>query len=352
MRKTKIILTFMVSFLLFLNSLMAQIQNSGELKKISFKRLDTKLEVQIEVDKLFDYKSFSLSNPNRLVIDLFQVEKFSCDSRIEVIDFGIIVIRVGKYQPDVTRVVFDLAEKIPSYKIKETSKGLMAVFWFGEEKKEEAVEEIPPQIQKEVPKEEEKEIEERPVKKLFPKLPSEIIEQEEEMTFSIGLNAGFYFMHASRFQDTYGKSSLFTGAETIFKFPLRTKEYIGVSLGFKFISDKGLSPYEKSKLEITPVTLSALYLRQYRKFFPYVGIGVDYYNYSENSPETFNDPIYSSKTWGFNLQAGTYIYLIPSLSLKLYIKYQNARLKENGRNINLGGNVYGLVLAYHFNIKI
>ncbi len=177
-------------------------------------------------------------------------------------------------------------------------------------------------------------------------------EEEEKMTFSIGAKGGFYFMHASRFQDIYGKSSLFTGVETAFKFPLRKKEYIGVSLGFKFISDKGLISYEKSKLEITPVTLSVLYLRQYRIFFPYVGIGVDYYNYSENSPETFDEPLHSGKTWGFNIQAGTYIYLTSSRSLKLFIKYQSARLKENNRNINLGGNVYGLVLAYHFKIKI
>lgn len=343
----------MATFLLFVNSSMAQIQDSGELKKISLKRLENKLEIHIEVDKLLNYKSFPLYNPNRLVIDLYQVKKFSCDSLIEVIDFGIKAIRIGKFQPDVTRVVFDLAEKPPSYKIQESSKGLIAVFWFGEERKEKTVEEASPEIQKEIPKEEKK-----PEKRPIPILPREIIEQEEaaeeeeKMTFSIGAKGGFYFMHASRFQDIYGKSSLFTGVEAVFKFPLRKKEYIGISLGFKYISDKGLISYEKSKLEIIPVTLSALYLRQYRIFFPYVGIGVDYYNYSENSPETFDEPLHSGKTWGFNIQAGTYLYLTSSLSLKLFIKYQSARLKENNRNINLGGNVYGLVLAYHFKINI
>lgn len=343
----------MVNFFLLLNLSMAQIQNSGELKKISLKRLENKLEVHIEVDKLLNYKSFPLSNPKRFVIDLFQVKKFSCKSRIEVIDFGIKAIRIGKFQPDVTRVVFDLAESPPSYKIQESSKGLIAVFWFGEEKKEKALEEIPPEVQKEIPKEEKK-----PEKRPVPKLPREIIEQEEaaeeeeKMTFSIGPKGGFYFMHASRFQDVYGKSSFFTGIETVFKFPLRKNEYIGVSLGFKYISDKGLSSYEKSKLEITPVSLSALYLREYGIFFPYAGFGVDYYNYSENSPETFDEPLYSGKTWGFNIQAGTYIYLTSSLSLKLFIKYQSAQLEENNRNLNLGGNVYGLALAYHFKIKI
>lgn len=334
---------------------MAQTPESGELKEITFKRLESKLEAHLVVERLLNYKSFPLSNPNRLVIDLFQVTKFSCNSYIEVIDLGIKSIRVAKNRPDVIRVVFDLAEKAPFYKIKETSKGLVAVFWFGEEKKEKVAEAAPPKLEKEIAKPEEvekKEEIEKPMEKTPPILPPEIIEQEEEMTFSIGLNSGFCFMHASRFQDIYGNSSPFTGVETVFKFPLRKKEYIGVSLSFKFISDKGLSSYEKSKLEITPVTFSALYSRQYGLFYPYIGVGADYLNYSENSPETFDKPIYSSKTWGLHFEAGTYIYLTSFLSFKLFAKYQSARLKENGTDINLGGNVYGFGLAYHFNLKI
>ncbi len=341
--KKKIILTFAANFLLLSNLSMAQIHPVSELKRISLNRSDNKLEVQIEVYKLLTFKSFPLSNPNRLVIDFFLVNNFSCDPHLEVTDFGIKAIRAVKHQPDVTRVVFDLAKKPPSHRIRKTSKGLMVVFWFGKERKEKVAETILPQIQRKFSKEE---------KDPFLKLPPEIIENEYKMTFSIGLSSGFCFMHASRFQDVYGKSSLFTGAETVFRFPLREKEFLGVSLGFNFISDRGLTPYEKSKLEIIPITISAFYSRQYGIFFPYAGIGVDYYNYHENSPETFGDSPYSGKIWGVNIQAGTYVYLTSSLSLKLFFKYQHARLKEHGTEINMGGNAYGLALAFHFKIPI
>lgn len=352
-KKTKKIFIFWAVFFLFINLSMAQFQIFGELKGITFKRFEDKLEVHMEVEMPFEYKIFVLSDPNRLVIDLFQVNKFSCDSYIEVADFGIKAIRVAKNQPEVTRIVFDFAEKPPSYKITETSKGLMAVFWFEEEKIEEkkeiAEEKIPVEKEKEIIKKEE--IKEKPVVETPPPIEKEVI-QEENLILSIGLKAGFQFMHALHFQDVYGKSSSFTGVEAVFKFPLRKKDYVGISLGFKFISDQGGSGFEKSDLEITPISFSAFYSRQYGIFSPYVGLGADHYNYSENSPETFEAPLYSRKTWGGHIQAGTDVDLTPFLSLRLFFKYHSARLKENGIDINLGGNAYGLGLAYHFNLKI
>jgi len=351
MKKTKIILVLLMTLVFFLNSSMAQVRIHGELKRISFARLEDKLEVQMEVAMPFEYKSFVLSDPNRLVIDLFQVRKFSCDPYIEVVELGIKAIRVARFQPDVTRIVFDLAEEPPAYKITETSEGLSAVFWFKEEKVEEKkeieAEKIPTEIKEEVSEEEKK-----PVEKAPPEIEKEVITEKEYLTISLGAHAGFHFMHAIHFQDIYGKNSAFTGLEAVFRFPLRKKEYIGMSLGFKFISDNGVSGFEKSDLEITPIAISAFYSRQYGLFFPYIGLGADYYNYSETSPETLSNPIYSKKTWGAHILAGTYVHLTPFLSLKLFFKYQNATLKEDGLDINLGGNTYGLGLAYHFNIKI
>ncbi len=351
MNKTKIIIALLMILLLFSNLSIAQVRIYGELKKISFSRLENKLEVQMEVTMPFEYESFVLSDPNRWVIDLSQVNKFSCASYIEVVEFGVKAIRVAKYKPDVTRIVFDLAEKLPSYKLTETSKGLSAVFWFEEEeiekKKEVAVEEIPPEIKKDVIEEKEK-----PVEKAPPEIEKEVITEEEYISISIGAHAGFHFMHALHFQEVYGKSSPFTGLEAVIKIPLRKKEYIGMSLGFKFISDNGSSGFEKSDLEITPVALSAFYSRQFGLFSPFIGLGADYYNYSETSPETLDNPIYSKKTWGAHIQAGTYVHLTSFLSAKLFFKYQNASLKENGIDLNLGGNTYGLGLAYYFNIKI
>ena len=356
MKRIKITLTLMAILLFSVNLSVGQIQDAGELKTISLNRLENKLEVQIELDKLFNYESFTLLNPNRLVIDLLQVEKFSSNPYIEVNDLGIKSIRTAKNRPDVTRVVFDLAEKLPSYTIKEDEKGLTITFWFEEEvlveEKLPEIEEEPVTVEK---KEEVVEEKEKPVERIPSKLLEEITKEEEveeEASIAIGFNNGLYFMQGADFQNVYGKSAFFIGGEMFFKIPLKKKEYIGASLAFQYIPDSGLSTLteEEVKLRMTPISFSALYLRQYGVFSPYVGFGVDYFNYKEIYPETFAIPSFSGSAWGINFQLGTYIELIPSLSLKLYFKYHNARAKEEEIDVNLGGNEYGLGLAYHFKI--
>lgn len=341
----KRILISLSSLLFLFNLSMAQAQTSGELKKITLAKSESALGVQIELDKPLKYESFPLINPNRLVIDFPGVEKFSCDPLIEVNSFGIITIRVDKFKPDVTRVVFILADKRPSYSFRENERTLNVVFWFDEvkEKKPPEIKEKP--VVREVTKEEpeKKEVEEPEEER-----PSGLF---EEMTVSVSANCGFYAMHSADFQDTYGKGILFFGGETTVMASPGKNNYIGASLGFKYISDNGISHFdERVELRIIPISLTALYLRQLRMFSPFVGVGLDYYDYMETFPEASDIPSISSYPWGTHIQVGTYIKLAPSLSLKLFFKYTNARAKEEGVEKNLGGNEYGLALSYHFKI--
>lgn len=339
MKEIKISITFLFSFLLS-SLLLAQAQSSGELIKISIARSENTLGVQIELNNPLKYESFPLLNPNRLVIDFPQVQKFSCDPNIEVNDFGILTIKTAKFKPDVTRVVFNLVSKRPSYTFKEIEKGLVVIFWFEEEEKK------PLEI-KEKPimkKEPEKQVEERVVEKK----PFDLF---EEMTVIIGINSGLYFSHSAEFQYIYGKSILFFGGETAVLISPSKDNYIGASLGAKYISDNGIRhDKERVELVIIPISLSAFYLRQFKMFSPFIGVGVDYYDYKETFPEATDIPAISSYPWGTHFQVGTYLKLASSLSLKLYFKYCNARAKEDGVERNLGGNEYGLVLAYHFKI--
>lgn|GEM_PF-1135699 len=365
MRKAKTIFSLLITLFLFVNLSIAQTQVSFELKNISINRVDNKLEVQLELNKPFNYESFTLLNPNRLVIDLLQVENFLNNPYIEVNEFGVQIIRTAKNKPDVTRVVFNLEKKLPLYIIEENEKGLAVIFWFEEVKEEkiEKIEEIekkPIEIKEEPVKVEMKkeEIEkkeiEKPVEKIPSILPEEISKEEvkEKTTISIGLNSGFYFIQDTNFQNSYGKNAFFFGGETSFQIPLSKREYIGASLSFKSISKTGLTiPREEEiKLKITPISFAVLYLRQYGIFSPFVGFGVDYHNYKETYPDTFAISYISGSTWGISFHIGIYAKIIPSLSLKLYFKYHDAKAKENGVDISLGGNEYGLGLAYHFKI--
>ncbi|MFB0564938.1 MAG: AMIN domain-containing protein [Candidatus Aminicenantaceae bacterium] len=351
---TIIIIIASVSILYFFSNISAaQDRSLGKLKNINLNRMENQLEVQIVLDKFTNYRSFTLLNPNRLVIDFFQVDRFSCDPYIEVNNFGVNVIRTAKNTPEVTRIVFDLAEKSPSYTIKESKMGLTIFFLYEEERVVEE-KETKPSEKTEEPAQVKKE-EERSVEKVLPTLLQEIDEvmkEEEEMAITLGLGSGAYFFHGTDLQDTYDKSSFFASAETIFNIPLKKYGYIGASLNLKYIFDTGTSAFnqEKIKLEIIPISFSALYSRKFGRFFPYIGLGLDYYNYEENFPDTSDRSSISGSTWGTNIQAGMYFQLNSSLLFKLFFKYSNARMKENNLDINLGGNEYGLAFAYKFKI--
>jgi len=365
-----------VVFFLLGNSAMAQTQASGVLNEIRLNKLTDRLEVTLVLNKPVEYKSFSLPDPNRFAIDLLQVLEFSSDSLIEVVHFGVRTIRVAKFRPTVTRVVFDLSKVSPSHVVRERGNELIITFWFDakieekidekEEKEEvrekakiEEVEEVeekkPLEIKEEmvetpVAKEEKEKIEEKPVEKSPPELPEETV-KKGKIAIIVGFNSGLYFMHSKNFQDMYGNEFFYFGGETIFKLPLRRKEYFGASLGFIYISKNGRNiSEEESKLKIIPMFLSVFYMRELGVFSPYAGFGIDYIDYKETYLETASTSSISGLTWGTSVQVGTFIRLVPSLSLRLHFKYRSSHLKKIDRNIKLGGNEYGLMLAYHFNI--
>ena len=367
------IISLIAVFFLLGNSAMAQTQASGVLSEIRLNKLADRLEVTLVLNKPVEYKGFSLPDPNRFAIDLLQVLEFSSDSLIDVVHFGVRTIRVAKFRPTVTRVVFDLGEVSPSHVVRERGNELIITFWFDakieekinekeekaeaiEKAKAEEVEEKKPLEKKEdrietpVAKEEKEKTEEKPVEKFPPELSEEAVEKGK-IAIIVGFNSGLYFVHNKDFQDMYGKESFYFGGETIFKLPLRRKEYFGASLGFIYISKNGRNiSDEESKLKIIPMFLSVFYMRELGVFSPYAGFGIDYIDYKETYLETGSTPSISGLTWGTSVQVGTFIRLVPSLSLRLHFKYRSSQLKKINRNIKLGGNEYGLMLAYHFNI--
>jgi N-acetylmuramoyl-L-alanine amidase len=72
--------------------------------------------VTIESQKEISYKVFSLENPNRLVVDLHDTplgkELKRLPSKIASNDSFVSGARIGQYKPGVTRVVFELTQKV------------------------------------------------------------------------------------------------------------------------------------------------------------------------------------------------------------------------------------------------
>ncbi len=351
-RNDRYTLMLALAILLILPQLFfASLQSTATLIDIKLERPGDRLNVQIEITGIYSFRSFVLEEPNRLVIDLDQVLEFHCPDRIEVIDFGIKNIRVGKNQPQITRVIFDLEESPPSYRIGKNEAGILVSFLMEKEKEEIPIKIVEQKIP--APKTEKKPTQ-APVKipqeiseKLL-KTIARITQEEKKIKIGFGIHSGLFFPFDEHIKDNYDKSFLFPGGEVAMIFPLKDSSRMGLSLSFLAIKKVGSNPEEYTKLQMTPVSLSISYMNTSEKVTPYIGGGIDYINYSENSPLDYEEGIISRKVFGANLQVGIYIKSTSFLSLKIYTTVHFARLKEDLFDINMGRVESGLSLCFFF----
>lgn len=350
--------------LLTTNLLCAQSEQDTELVNLSFKKVNNQIEVQIECKGDISYESFSLIDPNRLVLDFSGINKVSTQPVIEINDVDILSIRTSQFKPGTGRVVFIFADEIPHYKIEETEKGLMVLFWKekteeGEkpEEKEKPKEKIEETIKAEEKKEEEK-IEAvpkkivEPEKSAFPAIEEQFPEEEETTKkIAFGLSSGYYFLQDEAFRDVYGKGGAFLRAEYSFLLPINIKSFdVWTSVSYFQKMGNTTITQEEVKLNITTFSLGLRYLRKISRFTPFAGAGIDYTVYKERYPEDFPIDSVGGSDLGFHIQAGSYFNVIPSLAVKLHIKYNIARTTEGDVGVNLGGVEYGICLIYMFNL--
>ena len=94
-----------------------------ELTNITITRTDSGLEAVLGITGAVNYESFTLFNPNRLIIDLLQVQSFSCEPEIDINSFGVTKIRTAKNQPDVTRVGRSYVRQVCGVKVTRLTPG-------------------------------------------------------------------------------------------------------------------------------------------------------------------------------------------------------------------------------------
>lgn len=100
----------------------------GPLNSINLKKSEDRLDVDIVFFPYTSHRKFFLVDPDRLVIDLMEIHEIRTSRLIEINDYGVLRIRVGSYKPNIVRVVFDLDEKNPRYRIQKMNEGLRVVF--------------------------------------------------------------------------------------------------------------------------------------------------------------------------------------------------------------------------------
>jgi len=357
LRKRRTYSGFLLLLGLMIGGLLAQTDNENEIQNLQIKQLEDKLIVLIESEIGILYESFVLYNPNRLVLDLMNVEKTSLEPEYNVNRFGIAKIRTGVNRPSVCRIVFDIGEEFPLYKINEVENGLEISFWPEStdiDKKEPAREE---EMKEEVKKPEPEPV--KVEKKPAIKEPAVVREAEkvamapsEEKNFTIGIMSGLYFVRDEVFREIYGDSSLTFGGEYSFA-PFRAVKSLDFWLGFNYMQDSGKTTFleEDLKFRMMHFSFSIRYLFHLERFSPFIGPGVDYITYKETYPEDSPVESIEGSILGFHLQAGSYIHITSSLSGKLFFKYNIAETTTSEEvEVSLGGLHLGIGFIYRFNL--
>lgn len=112
---------------------LAQETGTGStIKEITYEKVDDQLQVFIKIDGPFTFETLEVQAPHRMVLDFKGVSQIQAQPVIEINAAGVVSVRTGQFQPDVARVVFDMADKAPSHSLTQTENGLKVVFWLEE----------------------------------------------------------------------------------------------------------------------------------------------------------------------------------------------------------------------------
>jgi len=351
------------ALILILSSLPSLLASQGvELKDIRVQKTADKIEVAISLTASTPYESFSLMNPNRLVLDFSGVEKVSSPPMIDIQALGMLSVRSALNRPGVARVVFNFSDEIPSYQIREKDAVVSILFW-----REAAEEKATPapqlkQPEKEPPaKEKIQSLAAAPVQRETKKprtiehkpatVPPSPAVSPSEKKMALGVTSGYLTIQDEVFSQTYGEGGAFLRGELSFQLPVQVESF-DVWTAFSYYEKTGQTTFtgEDLRFTLTDLSLALRYLRRFSMFRPFIGLGIDYISYKEFLPEDFPVASVGGSDLGYHVQAGTYVDLLPALAVKVHIKYNWSKTTEDDLTVNLGGVEYGLGLAFRFNL--
>jgi len=345
----------LLSLILFATHLLAvQATQVAELKNIDFTKKGDQIEVRIEYPSNIPYDSFSLMNPNRLVLDFMGIRTVSSLPSIGINEMGIASIRSALNRPGVARVVFNFTDDTPQYRIEETGSGLIITFWQEERLTRQTEPEQVEQKAALVPVKQKTEPEPR-TNKPAPSETRYTSYSEENATsakknMTFGITAGYLTLQDEAFAESYGEGGLFFKGEYSVTLPLKV-ESLDIWTGFTLFQMAGETSITKEEitLKMTNLSVALRYLRTMKKFTPFIGAGIDYIVFKEILPEDFVVGSVGGSDLGFHIQGGTYYDALPYLSLKVHVKYLWSTADVDGLEVNLGGVEYGGGLVFRFN---
>jgi hypothetical protein len=315
-------------------------EDPAVLKTISYQKLDKGLEATILLEGPFIYQAFTLTNPNRLAIDISPVEKIEAELYYEVNAMGLTSLRTGEFAPQIVRVVFDFTDQILAYEIKKFEGGIVVRLSTEELKAAVEVKEAPQVAAK---------IKAKPAGRVREEVPE--VQKEGFYNTMIGLSVASYQIPDTNYGEVYGPEAApiygLNLSRTLislgnFQFDISAEARLYKKTGAATVS------LEEAKFTMFPIiSIAPRLLFQTKYALLFAGGGPDFYSYKEESVLATTT---GSKT-GYHFQAGVYIIppTIDFLRVKLYYKFTKVKAVENGYEVELGGNEYGVGLCFGFN---
>jgi hypothetical protein len=346
MKTNKAAVAFAAILILSL-SLSAQTTAASELRKIALYQAGGQAEFLIECTKPVSNESFTLMNPNRLVVDLSPIATITCPPTLSVGEAGVEKLVVGQYNSGTARIVFHFSSDILSHRIEETESGLKVII----------APQTPAPVTRDPEIEERQIVENRPQMRtasdtgLAQRVRRETGSDHELKDMSIGFGLGKYYYQDEDFQGIYGKDSMSYRGEIAFRLPFEF-DSIDLWASVATYNDTGSTTLfnEEVTLRMTTFSMAVRFLKRLGRFEPFLGMGVDYASYKETLPEEFITSSVGGDKVGYHGQLGCYIYIIDNFSTKIFMKYNKMETIENDITVNLGGIEYGLSLVWHFNL--
>lgn len=320
-------LCFSLVFSCFAYSAGPRLQSQAILEKVFIEKLSDRLEITLQLTQKTNFNSFSLTGPNRLVIDLFETARFSSSPLIDVNAIGVQKIRTAINRPGIIRVVLDLQDKVPLHKIVEEGNSIKIELWY-----ELKAEQIEPEVQPEIP--------------VTPELSEP--QSSRGWRLGFGLQVGYDMFRSDELKDYFGKGTSFAGGEVGVEYSLGQKSTIGFQGSFKFIRSDGKGDYlgTKAKFSNSPMSFTFYYLRESGQLMPFAGIGLDYNYYRLTYPEGLPTVYSAGVVWGGNLLIGVNYLLSPKMRIKIVYNYHFATASEGDYDVVLSGS--GIIASLSF----
>jgi hypothetical protein len=160
---------------------------------------------------------------------------------------------------------------------------------------------------------------------------------------SVEFTLGSYSMNEPRFEAVYPSGGLISGLTL----SSAVASNVNLYLDIKYYSRQGVTTFtkEETTFYMVPLSLGARYIYPLGLFNPYLGAGLDFYFYYEESFETE-----LSSTNGFHITGGTYLRFLENVPLlvNVRLKYTWAKAGDEDVPVQLGGFEFGAGLAFTF----